>query len=145
MFKRSRDEERTELDAAWDDENAAAGLRGSDYVEESDASEAPFPKPHDFNLTSDSVPANASERDEATGVPFDADDSFAYDAESEEFTSGDASGFLDDSHTDFYSYGQKKHGVHDAPENADAAGSETSAAVVGGQGRHGSGRSSKRS
>ena len=99
MFGRKKDEEeRTELDAAWDDENTTPPSVVDDDGEDSDAS---FPEPNAFDMTSDTVPLNDAEREEAGDAPFDTDDSFAYDAESEEFTEGDAVGFLDDSHTDF--------------------------------------------
>lgn len=160
MFKRRKDEERTELDAAWEDENPTPRYPSAEG--ESDAAEGTeevninadgtihypgstgqFPVPNEFNLVSDTVPTDSEAREAASGVPFDEEDSFAYDAETEEFTT-DADGFLDDSHTDFYEYGQRKHGVHPTPEEPEAAGVVASPAVVGTErGRHGSGRTSK--
>ena len=143
MFGRKKDEEeRTELDAAWDDENTTPPSVVDDDGEDSDAS---FPEPNAFDMTSDTVPLNDAEREEAGDAPFDTDDSFAYDAESEEFTEGDAVGFLDDSHTDFYEYGQEKHGVHDELEAPEEEGIPESVAVAGSTavGKHGSGLTTK--
>ena len=150
MFKRHKDEERTELDAAWEDEapkpyfggaaaesgEATEGDEGEDYTVDE------FPAPHSFDLSADEVPTDSEEREAASDVPFDTEDSFAYDAESEEFTT-DAGGFLDDSHTDFYEYGEEMHGVHDTVEQPGEQGVPASTAVAGRVGRHGSGRTSK--
>ena len=173
MFKWRKDEERTELDAAWEDEapkpyfaGAAAEGEAWDAAEDAlegeaqgaegsgegeawgadDAAQGAFPEPNDFDLSGDDEPIDDEEREVVSDTPFDTEDSFAYDAESEEFTEGDATGFLDDSHTDFYEYGEEKHGVHDAPEVPEAAGVPESPAVVAGRagvGRHGSGLTTK--
>ena len=137
MFNRHKDEERTELDAAWEDEAPKPYFAGAA------AENAEFPEPRSFDLSADEVPTSSEELEANDEAPFDTDDSFAYDAESEEFTEGDATGFLDDSHTDFYEYGENMHGVHDTPESLEVAGAPESAAVVGRVGRHGSGRTSK--
>ncbi len=137
MFKRHKDEERTELDAAWDDEAPKPYFAGAA------ADDAEFPEPHSFDLSADEVPTSTEELEAVDEVPFDTEDSFAYDAESEEFTEGDAAGFLDDSQTDFYEYGEKMHGVHDTPEDAESSSAPESTPVLGRVGRHGSGRTSK--
>lgn len=141
MFKRRKDDLRTELDAAWEDDNPTSNNQVAEDAENLDTT---FPEPHEFNLTSDTVPTDSDARNAAGDVPFDEEDSFAYDADSDEFTSGDAKGFLDDSHTDYYRYGEHMHGVHDTPEKPEDVGAEQSVAVVGTKhGRHGSGMTSK--
>ena len=146
MFKRRKDEERTELDAAWEDEAPKPYFGGAaesgEALEDDEYEAGSFPEPHSFDLSADEVPTDTEEREAASDVPFDTEDSFAYDAESEEFTT-DAGGFLDDSHSDFYEYGEEMHGVHDTVEEPDEQSIPTSAAVAGRVGRHGSGRTSK--
>lgn len=105
LFRRNKTEEPTELDAAWEDENpkpyfaGAAAENNTGELFESDfdadsyadpdaensaaADERPFPEPHEFALKSEEVPTTSEAHKEITDLPFDADDSFSDDAESD--------------------------------------------------------------
>lgn len=69
-----------------------------------------FPAPRPFDAEGGAAPLREDERDEVSGVPFDEDGAFDYDADAEEFLD-DADSILDDDQRDYYRYGDKMHGV----------------------------------
>lgn len=76
-----------------------------------------FARPRPFEVEADDVPTREDDRDEVTGMPFDADGAFAYDADAEEFGAGDSDSFLDDPQRDYYRYGDKMHNVRQTAED----------------------------
>lgn len=85
-------------------EAASAGARSEEGTGD-------FPKPRPFDAEGGVAPLREEDRDEVTGVPFDEDGAFDYDADADEFLD-DADSILDDDQRDYYRYGEKMHGVH---------------------------------
>ncbi len=145
------------VDAPGSDESSAEDSSKDEYSDDAEGEgDAGFPAPHSLKVEADQVPVDDDERDADDDQPFDTEEAFAVDADTDEFLEGQNDEFVDDSKNDYYDYDYNGDGIAEPDEHADDASDEHDEGIPDDQppapvssgakhGRHAQGKSAKKS